>query len=200
MVPTVRRMLCGSVVVLTLAGCGGCNPDPLLHQTASFGGDTAGQRGTADVLFINNTPFRAIFTFGAYDDMNEDAQPQLLSFGPNGVPPQNLEGNAFSARLPVTCARVFSVGGDTMRRLAEENLDPSAILEEALVPGVLFSSAAIGEENEALPTEGTADPLDLWLGADFPCGCLIVFRFEVNDVGDTPFRIDYEVFPDREAR
>ena len=198
MVPTVRRMWCGSVVVLTLAGCGGCNPDPLLHQTASFGGDTAGQRGTADVLFINNTPNRAIFTFGAYDDMNQDTQPELLSFGPNGT--RDLEGNASSARLSVTCARVFSIGGDTMRRLAEENLDPSAILEEALVPGVFFSSAAIGEANEALPTEGTADPLDLWLGADFPCGSLIVFRFEVNDVGDKPFRIDYEVFPDRTAR
>ena len=195
---TVRRTLGSVFVVLATASWGGCNPDPLLHQTASFGGETAGQRGTADVLFINNTPHRAIFTFGTYDDMNENTQPQLLSFGPNGT--RDLEGNASSARLSVTCARVFSIGGDTMRRLAEENLDPSAILEEALVPGAFFSSAAIGDANEALPTEGTADPLDLWLGADFPCGSLIVFRFEVNDVGDKPFRIDYEVFPDRNAR
>ena len=194
-VPRVSQI---TVVVLLAAACSHCSLDPLLHQTASFGGDTAGERGTSLVLFINNTPHRAIFTLGAYDDLDQNTEPQLLSFGPNGV--RSLEADESSGLFSITCARVYSIGGDTMRRLAEENLEEDEILDEALVPGVFFSSAELGDENEALPTDGTADPLDLWLGVDFPCNSLIVFRFEINDVGDKPFRIDFEVIPSREDR
>ena len=189
----MTRVILTTLAVLTA----GCSLDALLHQTASFGGATAGERGNSQVLFINNTPYRAVFTFGAYDDWDQNTQPQLFSFGPND---RNLEGGQSSAILSVPCARVYSIGGDTMRRLAQENLAEDAVSSEALVPGVFFSSAALGEENEALPTEGEAAPLDLWLGSDFPCNSLIVFRFEVNDVGEDAFRVDYEVIPSREPR
>jgi len=192
-----RRRLTWVMLTALAIVIAGCSLDALLHQTASFGGATAGQRGNSQVLFINNTPYRAIFTFGAYDDWDQDTQPRLFSFGPND---RNLEGGQSSAVLSVQCARVYSIGGDTMRRLAEENLAETAVSKETLVPGVFFSSAALGDENEALPTEGMAAPLDLWIGADFPCNSLIVFRLEVNDVGEDAFRVDYEVIPSREPR
>lgn len=191
-----RSWAWGMVLILAMV-IAGCSLDALLHQTASFGGETAGQRGSSQVLFINNTPYRAIFTFGAYDDWDQNTEPKLLAFGPND---RSLEGGQSSAILTVECARVYSIGGETMRRLAEENLAEDAVSSETLVPGVFFSSAAVGDENEALPTEGTAAPLDLWLGSDFPCNSLIVFRFEANDVGEDAFRVDYEVIPSRESR
>jgi hypothetical protein len=183
------------IVLLIAVVAAGCNVEGLLHQSASFGGATAGQRGNSEVVFINNTPYRAIFTFGAYDDWDQNTQPQLLAFGPND---RLLEGGQASDILAVQCARVYSIGGSTMRRAAENNLDDDAVSTEALVPGVFFSSAALGDEEEALPNEGVAAPLDLWIGTEFPCNSLIVYRFEVNDVGEDEFRIDYEVIPNRE--
>jgi hypothetical protein len=181
------------------AACGSCDVETLLHQTASFGGATAGSRGTTDVVFINKTPFRAIFTFGTYDDFDQNTEPQLVTFSPNDGS-EDLEGGDVSTIRTVTCARVFSIGGDTMLRLARENLAADTLVEEAMVPGVYFSSAALGDENEALPTEGVADPLDLRLGVDFPCNSLIVYRLEVNSNGEPPFRVDFEVIPSRDDR
>jgi hypothetical protein len=181
------------------AACGSCDVETLLHQTASFGGATAGSRGTTDVVFINKTPFRAIFTFGTYDDFDQNTEPQLVTFSPSEGT-EDLEGGDVSTIRSVTCARVFSIGGATMLRLAEENLDLDPLTSEALVPGVSFSGAELGDENEALPTEGVADPLDLLIGVDFPCNSLIVYRLEVNSNGEPPFRVDFEVIPSRDDR
>src|SRR5438093_12478204 len=57
------------------------------------------------VGFVNNTPFRAIFTFGAYDQLNEDAIP-------TGFGQLRLEGNTASAQQPQPCRKLFSVGGE----------------------------------------------------------------------------------------
>lgn len=44
-------------------------------------------------------------------------------------------------------------------------------------------------------TVATIPAFDARLGEDFPCGALLIFRFEVNDVGDMPFRVDFELIP-----
>jgi hypothetical protein len=193
------RALTAVLALAIAAMCGSCDVETLLNQTASFGGDTAGSRGTTDLVFINKTPFRAIFTFGTYDDFDQNTEPELVTFSPNDGS-QDLEGGDVSTIRTVTCARVFSIGGATMLRLAEENLDPDTLVDEAMVPGVYFSGAELGDENEALPTEGVADPLDLRLGVDFPCNSLIVYRLEVNSNGERPFRVDFEVIPSRDDR
>jgi hypothetical protein len=179
--------------------CGSCDVDTLLNQTASFGSDTAGTRGTTDLVFINKTPFRAIFTFGTYDNFDQNTEPELVTFSPNDGS-EDLEGGDVSTIRTVTCARIFSIGGATMLRLAKENLAADTLVDEAMVPGVYFSGAELGDENEALPTEGVADPLDLRLGVDFPCNSLIVYRLEVNSNGERPFRVDFEVIPSSDDR
>src|SRR5438034_458452 len=59
---------------------------------------------TVQVGFINNTPFRAIFTFGAYDQLNKDTVP-------TGFGQLRLEGNTASAQIAQPCRKTFSVGG-----------------------------------------------------------------------------------------
>ena len=63
-----QTLILGTVLAIA-GGSAGCNIENLLNQTASFGGDTAGQRSSFTYVVINNTPFRAIFTAGAYDDL-----------------------------------------------------------------------------------------------------------------------------------
>ena len=194
----IRRVLPVIFVYLPAIVCGGCSIEPLLHQTASFGGETAGTRASAQVLFINNTPYRAVFTFAAYDDLDQntfaadrDPGSRIFAFTDDDDG-RNLDGDSFSEILTVECCRVFSVGGELMRQLIRENLPPDQIVDDALVPGVHFVDAET--DDGALPV---AEPLDLLLGLDFPCDSMIVFRFEINEVGDAGFRVDYEVIPSR---
>ena len=198
----IRRALPVTVLSLPAIVGGGCSIEPLLHQTASFGGTTAGDRADALVLFINNTPYRAVFTFAAYDDLDQntfaaDREPESRIFAftddDDGL---TLKENAFSEVLTVECCRVFSVGGETMRQLIRESLPPDDIVDDALVRGVHFVGVESDDEDAPLPI---AEPLDLLLGVDFPCDSLVIFRFEINEVGDAGFRVDYEVIPSRGA-
>ena len=46
--------------------------------------------------------------------------------------------------------------------------------------------------------EGFAPPLRALLGVDFPCGAIVIVRFEIADLGDAPFRADFEIIPPRQ--
>ena len=63
-----------------LCGC----VDFFANQTASLGGDVAGRRGTVRVLFINNTPYRAVFTYGTYDQTDTSFVPDFAQFALDG--------------------------------------------------------------------------------------------------------------------
>lgn len=191
---SIHRAICTGWSLLIVAACGSCNVvEGILHQTASFGGSTAGQRGSTDAIFINNTPYRAIFTLGAYDNLDRNTNPELVPFSPNDE--FDLEAGATTGPISVTCHRVFSIGGATMIAIAQKNLASASLPTDALVPGVSFSSAPLGDPDESEATEGQAAPLDLLIGLDFPCESVIVFRFEINDAGPEAFRVDYEVIP-----
>lgn len=177
---------------------GGCGRDTFLNQTASFGGDVAGSTSQVRVLFINNTPFRAIFTFGTYNNTDQFDQPefgQLIGLESGNT----LEGDSSTPQLTLSCDRVFSVGDSELLRLIDENLDLDGGLlnAEALIEGVAFSAAALGEDNAGLATEGFAPPVRALLGVDFPCDSILVVRFEIADVGPAPFRADFEIIPPR---
>jgi hypothetical protein len=114
-----------------------------------------------------------------------------------------LEGNSASTIQTVECHRIFAIGTENLIRATQLNLSPDELQEnaqESLVPGVYFSSAPAGEEDEAQPTEGAAAPVDLQIGSEFGCSDLIVFRFEINQGGEQAFRVDVEVFPETETR
>lgn len=196
-----RRFSFSALAVLLgiCPGSGGCDIDNLLNQTASFGGDTAGQRSSFTYVVINNTPHRAILTAGAYDDLDQNTQPIIRQFG-NDPDAVSLEGNSTSAVLSASCSRVFAIGTQQLIHFVEENLEEDAFDPDALVPGVFFSSAELGSEDGGTATEGVAPPFEARLGADFPCNGFLVIRLEFDDDGPDAYRIDFEVIPAEDDR
>ncbi len=152
------------------------------------------------VGFINNTPYRAIFTYGAYDQTDQESIP-------TGFGQLRLEGNTSSAQVAEPCRKTFSVGGDELIRLIDANkTDPGINVTDprALVRGVYFSSAPLGDPLEAEPTEGTAVGTVLLNGVDFSCrrtdinaatgSGLLLFTFVQDAAAPGGFRIDYSFF------
>lgn len=156
---------------------------------------------TLQVGFVNNTPFRAIFSAGTYDELNSETLP-------TGFLQIRLEGNTASAQAVLACRKSVSVGGAELIRLLTLNQnDPNIPIgdQEALVDGVNFSSAPLGDPLEAAPTEGKAEGLVLSAGVDFNCARtdirqtagtgLIVFTFEQDPAAPGGFRVDFMFIP-----
>ncbi len=198
-------------LVAALLAVGGC-ADFFTNQTASLGGSVGGGRGTVDVLFINNTPFRAVMTYGSYEQTDQDSQPAIEQFAPNDLQ-RTLDGEATSDIRLLPCGRVFGVGSTQLLALIDENvpddvsvpgnLPDRSIVTEALVEGVEFFSFTTDDEDdqEVLAFEGRARPLVALLGADFPCNSLLIVRLEFDDGDpDFRFRVDFELIPSESDR
>lgn len=188
----IRRAACVLLFAGLLGASASCDVDNLLNRTASFGGGTAGQRSTFAYMVINNTPYRAIFTAGAYDDLDRNTEPQIQQFGndPYGT---TLEGESTSSLVQPNCARVFAIGTGELLSVVERNLPEDGVDPDALVNGVYFSSGELGSAEGAQPDRGGAPPFEARLGVDFACNSLLIIRLEIDDVGPDPFRIDLEV-------
>ena len=198
--PRWRRWLRGVVCRLSVAvlgGASGCG-DIFSSVSASLGGATAGARGEFRVLFINNTPHRAVFTMGTYDTLDAFAAPAFAQFGFEGDD-LNLPGDSESLIGAFPCARVFSIGSSRLLTLIKGNDPDAELISEASQEGVTFF--AEDEPNgEGEISEGTIPAFEARLGTDFPCGALLIARFEINDVGSEPFRVDFEVVPSESPR
>ena len=191
------------VLPFVLCGISSCDQAALLGLTSATS-DFAANLGipiprAMQVGFINNTPFRAIFTFGSYVPLDKETIP--TAFGQ-----LRLEGNTASAQQAIPCRKTVSVGGSELIRLLNENEnDPRINIADprALVRGVNFSGAPLGDPLEAEPTEGTADGLELRAGIDFTCdrtdirdttgSVLVLFTFEQDASAPGGFRIDHSV-------
>lgn len=178
---------------------GGCASGGWLNGAASLGGDTVGGRGTVRVLFINNTPHRAIFTAGVYDPADQDTNPEFVQFAANSSG-SILEGESSSAILELPCAQAISIGTRALIDLVEANNDAADLESAALFEGVGFSSAAIGEDGDDEPDQGFAPAKAFLVGSDFPCNALLIVRFEFNDLGPEPFLIDFSYIPSESTR
>jgi hypothetical protein len=188
-------VLMGCLALLT--GLGGCG-DLFIHHTASLGGSTAGARGTVQVVFINNTDHRAVFTFGTYNPSDRLSSPDFEQFGLQ-TGQRNLGAGETSPILPGSCGRVFSVGSPRLLDFIRDNIGLDEVNAEAFVEGVDFYSTETGAEGEPIPV-GSSAPLEALLGVDFPCGGLIVIHFEVADGGPNPFRMSFAVVPAESTR
>jgi len=182
-----------SITVL-LCAAGGCDVDNLLNQTASFGGDTAGQQSQFSYIVENKTRYRAILTLGAYNDLDQKSAPQFAQFG-NDSAGNTLDAGATSDVLSFACARVFSIGTPELVDRIKDHVQAENYETDALIRGVYFTSGELETEEGALPTTGIAPPFEARLGVDFACDSHLVIRLEVDDVGSDPFRIDFEVIP-----
>jgi len=214
----VHSTLPGVMLAVSLAGCGNLSViEGFLNQTADFGSSdvgpvagasvTSGNRGTVRVVIENNTPFRAVFTIGAFDNTDARSTPAFFQFSPDSQfiapnAPQTIEGNANSGVFELPCARVFSIGSRTLIDLIARNPgpQPDAIDEAALVDGVGFSDVPLGDTNDASPDQGFARGFEALLGVDFNCGSLLYITFEFNDVGPDAFRVTESVIPSQTTR
>ncbi len=187
---------------LSLSVVGGCGESfgPL---TASLGGDIAGGRGSVQVVFINNTPHRVVFTFGSYDPLDQFTQPDFGQFGADDAG-RILDDGGTSAILPIECARVFSIGGAELLDFIGRNLPDADVAEEAYAEGIAFLRTTTDDDADPEGTEttviGRAPPFEALLGADFSCGALLIIRFEFSDLGPDPFRVDFELIPSESTR
>ena len=170
---------------------------------ASLGGGVAGGRGSVRVLFINNTPNRVACTFGTFDQTDQQTQPDFRQFALDGSA-LVLEGNGVSTILSLSCARTFSIGGPGLLNTIERNLPGAARSDDAFVDGAHFFVVATDDPAQAggpLPElAGKAPPFEARLGMDFPCGALLIIRFELDDRGPSEFRTDFELIPAEPTR
>jgi hypothetical protein len=187
------------LLVVALAGAAACGPYTIFGNTSSLGGTSPGGRGTIQVTFINNTPFRAIFTYGVYDTHSTEFGPQ---FGQFVVSPSSsnsldgrLEGNSSSPILTLSCARVFSIGGlELIDRIKAKDLDVDADAD-ALVPGIGFSDKPLDDAEAGQATAGRAGEVVTLQGTQFPCDSLLVYTFTPDTTQASGVRVDFEVIP-----
>ncbi len=178
-------------VLLTLAAA--CTPEAFYNNISSLGGTTPGGRSNVGVSFINNTPFRAIFTFGTYDPQNPDFLPQFRQFFVSANASNRLEGNSSSSVISLRCGRAFTVGGqELIDRIRENNLDENAN-EEALIAGIAFSDRPLDDPDAGQPTAGTDQGITTLQGVEFSCDALLVYTLELDDTQPDGFRIDLDV-------
>jgi len=182
-----------------------CTPTAFLNNTSSLGGDTPGQRGAISVMFINNTPYRAIFTFGAYDPQDQESQPQYHQFvvDPDQTATgfnRGLAGNTSTDAITFECSRTVSIAdGQMIQRIQDKDVDPlngAPRFEVALREGVFFSDLPIDDPNANADNDtaiASAEPRTTLQGVEFQCDSLLVYTFELDDTEPGGVRIDLEV-------
>lgn len=169
-----------AAVVVMLAG--GCTNTFVLNQVEELSGDVS-------IIIINNTPYRASFTLGGYNAMLLDSPvaPELDQ--------ERLEAMTSTSAISLSCARNIAIGTAELVELVietEGNLE-SDFDDDAFSEYVNFSAAPIDEEGAALPTEGTAEGIEVLLGVDYACGDQLIFTFEQDETASGGFSIGYQV-------
>jgi hypothetical protein len=162
------------------------------------------------VAIINSTPYRAIFTVGAYEnlDQNTVVEPSTILLESEANDPDRLgttwlrTANIFPGSFtPVqaACRRAISIGSPEMLELIDKNKEiyeneslGFQLDERALVTGVYFSDAAIDSPDAASDTRGRAEPLTLLQGVDYPCGSYVILRMVEDDTAPDGFRVQFD--------
>ena len=154
---------------------------------------TEERSGDITLQFINNTPFRASFTAGVYDDLDRDPPGQVV------VQQRAVEGNDSTEVITTTCARDLSVGTDKLvQRIQDTGADQVASFNQDLFSAqVNFSSAPADSDAANQPVEGFAEGITLRLANDYACLDRVLFVFEQDATAPGGFRIDVTVIEDQ---
>lgn len=208
---TGTLVLVSLAVLMIIPGCGGI----LLNSVASLGGTNPGGRGAVDIVFDNQTPYRAIFTVGVYDPQDQNSEVlEYVQFAVDadeaesafnrGLPPQTLTERG---SLPLPCARVVSLGGaEMLARIDSLDESPSngaPIIEAALRTGIYFSDKPLDDpdanaEQNPVAQIGAVDSL---LGLDFECSGsdtqfnVLIYRFTLDPNDATNVLVTLDVIP-----
>lgn len=169
-----------------------CTEFAFRNLTAPLGTDTIASRGNISVSVFNRTPFRAIFTLGMYNSWDQDTVPEFFQFADGTEGSTVLEGNTTVGPQDFECNRTFGVGSFQLIQ-AIRAADPATFNEDAGKEGVAFSAAPIDDPLGVLPTEGTAQGINIFQGAEFPCEAELWIFLEQDDSAPGGFRVTFEV-------
>lgn len=176
-----------SVGVATLSGPG-CSPTFLQNQTAPLNANVS-------LTFVNDTQFRASFTYGIFSDLARNP-PGTVNFVQN-----RLEAGMSIAPNSLPCSRNVSIGtAKLLQRVIDTNADQGDpnFDEDAFSITVNFSDAPADSDLAATPTVGTAVGVNKLVGVDFSCGDELIFTFRQDPDADGGFRIDFVLIHDDE--
>lgn len=165
-----------------LAGSAGCG-SVWLNLTKE-------KTGTISFVFINDTEYRASFSYGTYDAWDR-SPPGAVTLQQIAVAPHTT-----TAPQSVTCRRNAAVATQEFvdRVLATDADRNLTTFEPDRFDSVVhFSSAPADSDAADLPTQGTAAGREVLLGIDFSCGDQLVFTFVEDPDAEGGYRIDFEV-------
>lgn len=169
-------------LALALQSGSGCT------NTTLFQNLTAERQGNVTVQFVNNTRFRAAFTFGSFDSLDR------LTPGIVELQQLRVEANTASTAVNLTCRRNIAIATrEFVERVIETDTDDNTANfdREAFGEVVNFSDAPSDSEFASLPTAGTARGREVLLGVDFSCNDRLIFTFEADPNAPGGFRIDF---------
>ncbi|HOJ74731.1 MAG TPA: hypothetical protein PLL65_12460 [Phycisphaerae bacterium] len=201
------RTLVGLLLLVALPSC----QDIWINSIYPLGSGAAGGRGTIEVVFDNQTPYRAIFTFGSYDPQDQTSEPIYGQFAvdPDQDPTpfnRGLDPDTVTPRrsFAVNCGRVFSLGGQTLiNRIQAADLQPfnnAPVIEAALRTGIYFTAAPLDDPdaNAVEKYAVRADPVMSLLGVDYSCDSLLVYTLRLDPENSERVIIDLSVVPAEE--
>lgn len=172
-----------------------CTPQAYFNNTSSLGGDTPGSRGTVTLAFINNTPYRAIFTYGIYDDQDQNTVPRFAQFAIDPDPMKRLEGNTSSPQFTFVCGRQVAIGTQRFIESIKKNkMDTgSSINQEALNFGVGFSDKPLSDPDADKANMGRIDGTSILQGYEFQCESLVIVRLETVTLSPFKATIEWDI-------
>lgn len=201
----------GLLMSLMSAGCA----DFYFNNTSSLGGDTPGLRGDVEVAFVNNTPYRALFTYGTYDPLNLDQNQffafpvQFEQFSLDDNARYRLERNSTSNTFTFACGRAMALGTETLAELIEDNdiretTSGAPVYTQFLRPvvgsdgeqdiaGIAFTDRALDDPDAGASIVAWAEPVVTLQGAEYQCESRIIYTFEQDDTQPGGIRVDIEV-------
>ena len=151
---------------------------------------TAERTGSFTVLFINDTPYRASFSYGVWDSLDRNPIGQMEF--------HQIRVEGHSSATPddeVTCARNFALGTQELydRALANDQHETAEFDPDAFDTVVHFSDQPADSDLAAAATVGTAAGFERLLGVDYTCGDQLIFTFVQDPDAEGGFRIDFAV-------
>lgn len=178
---SVRRTVC-VLMVLGAGALAGCTAAFLQYLTAPL----ADLNNT--ITIVNETPYRASFSFGAYDDLNRNPP------GPVDFQQRRLEaGESFTTQM--ICAHDTAIGTAKLIRRAIENEIPDGedFDVDAFDETVHFSDAPADSPLAAIATVGTAEGVTKRVANHYSCGDELIFTFREDPDAPGGFRIDFQL-------
>lgn len=164
-------------------------------SNSTFANLTAELTGNINLLFVNNTSARVIFSMGTWNPLNRGF-PFQAEFDQPQIEP------ASSSSLTLPCDRLFAVGTQDLRDWIYQTFitDEDDFQDERLTPEIQFRLVDDDLSADSAPLLGTTAGFIMYVGNEFSCSDQIVMSFSEDPSQPGGYRVDVQVIrtPDEE--